>query len=69
MLMLHRKYKPLEVEAAVELALEQGISSSAGVRHLLIYANEPRVETIPLEGWSSIATADIHKYDQLRGMQ
>ena len=68
-LMLHRKYKPLEVEAAVELALEQGISSSEGVRHLLVYANEPRVETIPLEGWSSIPTADIHEYDQLRGMQ
>jgi len=68
-LMLHRKYKPLEVESAVELALEQGISSSEGVRHLLIYANEPRVETAPLEGWNSIPTADIHEYDQLGGMQ
>ncbi len=68
-LMLHRRYKPPEVEAAVELALEQGLSSSEGVRHLLIYANDSPMEIIPLEGWESIAPADVRQYGQLGGVQ
>ena len=68
-LMLHRQYRNSEVEAAVELALEQGLSSSEAVRHLLIYANEPRVETCPLDGWESIAPTDISQYGQLGGVQ
>ncbi|BCO09323.1 transposase [Desulfolithobacter dissulfuricans] len=68
-LMLHRRYTATEVEAAVELAVEQGISSSEGVRHVLIYANEPRVETAPLDGWETIAPADIRQYGQLGGVQ
>lgn len=68
-LMLHRQYTGTEVATAVELALEQGLSSSEAVRHLLIYANEPRVETCPLEGWESIAPADISQYGQLGGVQ
>ena len=68
-LMLHRSYTPSEVEAAVELALEQGLNSSDGVHHLLIYANESPVETSPLNGWESIAPADLRQYDQLGGVQ
>jgi hypothetical protein len=67
--MLYQKHDPCEIDAAVDLALQSHISSSEGVRHLLIYVNEPRVETAPLEGWNSIPTADIHEYDQLGGMQ
>jgi len=68
-LMLHRHYKSSEVEATVELALEQGLSSSEGVRHLLIYANEPRTETTSLDGWETIAPADISQYGQLGDVQ
>jgi len=68
-LTLHRHYTSSEVETAVELALEQGLSSSEGVRHLLIYANEPPVTTTPLDGWESIAPADVRQYGQLGGVQ
>jgi len=68
-LMLHRHYKATEVEVAVELSLEQGLSSSEGVNHLLIYANEPRIVTSPLDGWESIDPADISQYGQLGGVQ
>lgn len=68
-LMLHRRYKGTEVEAAVELALEHGLSSSEGVHHLLIYTNEDQGTTAPLPGWTSIAPADISQYGQLGGVQ
>ena len=68
-LMLHRRYATAEVEAAVELALEQGLSSSEGVHHLLIYTNDFQTETAPLDGWESISPADIGQYGQLGGMQ
>jgi hypothetical protein len=68
-LMLHRSYTTAEVEAAVELALEQGLSSSEGVLHLLIYTNDFQMETARLDGWESIAPADIGQYGQLGGMQ
>jgi len=68
-LMLHRRYTSSEVEAVVELALEQGLSSSEGVRHLLIYANESPVKTTPLDGWESIPPADVRQYGQLGGVQ
>ncbi len=68
-LMLHRRYDPSEVEAAVDLAVEQGLSSSEGVRHLLIYANDSPVKTVPLDGWESIAPADVRQYGQLGGVQ
>jgi len=67
--MLHRRYATAEVEAAVELALEQGLSSSEGVHHLLIYTNDFQTETAPLDGWESISPADIGQYGQLGGMQ
>jgi len=68
-LMLHRDYEASEVKGAVELAFSQGISSSEGVRHLLIYTNDSPVETPPLEGWDSIASADVSQYGQLGGVQ
>lgn len=68
-LMLHRNYDSSEVEAAVELAVEQGLSSSEGVRHLLIYANDSPVETAPLDGWDAIAPTDVRQYGRLGGVQ
>ncbi|RLC33173.1 MAG: IS21 family transposase [Deltaproteobacteria bacterium] len=67
-LMLYRDYEASEVETAVELALEYNISSSEGVRHLLIYANE--TENLPdtLNGWESLPAADINQYGQLGGI-
>ena len=64
-LMLHREYEASEVESAVELALSQGLSSSEGVRHLLIYTSDSPVQTPSLEGWDTIDSADVSQYGQL----
>lgn len=69
LLMLHRKHNAADIETAVELALENGVSSSEGVRHLLIYANGVESVTKALDGWDSIPPTDIGKYGQLGGIQ
>ncbi len=68
-LMLHRNHKETDVETAVELALENGVSSSEGVRHLLIYANGVDSITKALDGWDRLPPADIEQYGQLGGIQ
>lgn len=68
-LMLYRNYEASEVETAVELALENNISSSQGVRHLLLYTNGVESTISALQGWDSLPPADIAKYGQLGGVQ
>jgi hypothetical protein len=68
-LILYRDYKADEVEAAVDLALENHISTSQGVSHLLMYANGVETTHGPLEGWESLPEADIGQYGQLGGVQ
>lgn len=63
-LLLYQEYGAEEIEAAIELALETYISSSEGVKHLLLYSQpEPVVE--PLSQWSSLPAPDVSRYDQL----
>ena len=50
-LMFYRNYKICEVNAAVELAIENGISASDGVRHILIYTGDTGKTTAPLSSW------------------
>jgi len=66
-LMLYREYKADEVEAAVSLALENHISSSAGVRGILVYTLDPTAAIAPLENWSSLPPPDVTVYEQLGG--
>jgi len=68
-LLLHREYQASEIEAAVELALENNISSSEGVRHLLFYANDSNSSAVPLNNWESLPPTDIAPYGQLGGVQ
>lgn len=68
-LMLYRKYKVSEVNAAVELAVESGISNSEGVRHILIYAGESGQKAEPLSNWPSLPAPDISVYGQLGGVR
>lgn len=68
-LMLYRDFPVSEVEAAVELALENNLSSSQGVLHLLIYANDKNRTIAPLNGWESFSTPDLDQYGQLEGAQ
>ncbi|TKB23745.1 IS21 family transposase [Desulfopila sp. IMCC35006] len=68
-LMLYSRYQADEVETAVELALEKNLSSSEGVRHLLIYANEQIVPIAQLADWSSLPSPDLSLYGVLGGVQ
>ena len=63
-LMLYRDYPPEEIEAVCELALENSISHSDGVRHMLIYSGpEERFE--PLPGWPATLIPDVTRYAEL----
>jgi len=68
-LMSYRDYATGEVEAAVELAIENHISASDGVRHLLVYAGDVCKTIAPLASWPSLPPPDIAVYGQLGGVQ
>jgi transposase len=67
-LMLYREHSNDEVEAAVDLALENNIRTSDGVRHILIYANDTDAGIVPLENWPSLPPPDVTVYGQLGGV-
>jgi len=66
-LMLYRDHSASEVEAAVDLALENNIRTSDGVHHILLYRNEKEAGIAPLTGWSSLPLPDVSVYGQLGG--
>ena len=68
-LMLHKDYSSREIEAAVELALENNVSTSDGVRHILIFMKEPEQEICPLTDWLKLPLPDVSVYGQLGGVQ
>jgi hypothetical protein len=68
-LMFYRDYKLCEVNAAVELAIENSISASDGVRHILIYTGDTGKTIAPLSTWSSLPAPDVAAYGQLGGVQ
>jgi transposase len=65
-LMLYRQYNPQEVEAAVSLVLERGLSHSAGVKQLLIQT-APEESFDPLANWPVTPAHDVSVYGQLGG--
>ena len=68
-LMLHKDYSSSEIEAAVELALEKNISTSEGVRHVLLFIKEPKEEIFPLTEWPKLPLPDVSVYGQLGGVR
>jgi transposase len=68
-LMFYRDYVAAEIEAAVELAIENKISASDGVRHLLAYTSCADATIAPLASWPSLPPPDIAIYGQLGGVQ
>jgi hypothetical protein len=66
-LMLYRDYPEDEILAAVELALRHGISSSAGIKHLLL-KSEPEPDVPSLLDWPATEIPDVAKYALLGGM-
>jgi transposase len=63
-LLLHREYCAEELKAAVELALEAGVSCSEGVKQVLCHTG-PEALIAPLEQFSSFPPADVSLYTQL----
>ena len=67
-LMLYRDYGAQDIEAAVELGLEHGISSSAGIKHILLHSKrEP--DFAPLCNWPVTPRADVSVYGELGGVE
>ncbi len=65
-LMLYRQHDPREVESAVSLVLEHGLSHSAGVKQLLLQTT-PEEAFDPLEDWPITPVHDVSVYGQLEG--
>lgn len=65
-LMLYREHRAQDVETAVETAVLKGVSSSAGVKHLLQPHNVKTFEAV--KGWPATEPADVSVYAQLGGM-
>jgi hypothetical protein len=68
-LMFYRDYATDEIEVAVELAIENNISSSDGVRHLLVYTGGADMTIAPLASWPSLPPPNLAVYGQLGGVQ
>ena len=67
-LMFYRHYPGQTVEAAVEQALESHISSSDGVKHLLVGMNKKEDgQFSSLDNWESLPEPDISAYGELGG--
>ena len=66
--MLYSDYPAKEIEAAVDLAMENSLSSSEAVHHLLIYTDNTGIGIVPLDNWSSLPPPDISVYGQLGGV-
>lgn len=67
-LLLYANYPGSEVNAAVELAVENTISSSEAVVHILLHSElEPSVQS--LSDWPQTLPSDVNAYGQLGGVQ
>ncbi len=65
-LMMYKEYTDAEMEAAIEKAVESGVSTHHGVKHILFSA-KPEESFTPLEGWPAVSDPDLSTYDQLGG--
>jgi transposase len=66
-LLLYRDYPARDIEAAVELGVESGIGSSAGIKHLLEHS-EAQPGFAPLRDWPETPPTDISVYAELGGV-
>ena len=68
-LMLYKDHSSDDMETAVELALETKVSSSEGVRHILVYlVTESDFSPPPLETWPVLPPADLSPYGEPGGI-
>ncbi len=67
-LILYGSHPAKEVDAAVELAMGNSISSSEAVIHILLHSN-PDSSFAPLSNWPTTLPADVSIYGQLGGVE
>ena len=67
-LMLYRDHSAQQIQAALDKALEAGISSSHGVNHLLKHGAQSTDHPKPLESWPTLPPADVSVYGRLGGV-
>jgi len=68
-LLFYRDYQTCEIEAAVDLAIANRISTSDGVHHLLVYSGRvPNPLIAPLTSWPTLPPPDLAVYGQLGGV-
>ncbi|MDM8515603.1 IS21 family transposase [Desulfobacterales bacterium HSG16] len=65
-LMMYGEHTAPEMEAAIEKAVESGVSTHHGVKHILFPA-KPEESFAPLEGWPLVSDPDVSTYDRLGG--
>jgi len=65
-LMLYRDFDAPDVEAAIEKAVQAGVSSSEAVKHFLI-SKDPFPDIVTLDTWPVLPQADVSVYSQLGG--
>ncbi|MCP4158254.1 MAG: hypothetical protein GY757_61715 [bacterium] len=65
-LMMYRDYTVPEMGAAIEQAVETGVSMGHGVKHILFSARHEE-SFAPLEGWPTVSQPDLSNYDRLGG--
>ena len=63
-LLLYRKHTAVEIQAAVELALDHQISTSDGVKHILLHTHGAPTPA-PLRHWPATLLPDLSVYGQL----
>ncbi len=63
-LMLYKDYPPDDIEAVVELALENHVLTGDGIKHMLVYSG-PEEHFEPLQGWPATSVPDIARYASL----
>ena len=63
-LMLYRDYPPEDIEAVVELALENHVLTGDGIKHMLVYSG-PEENFEPLPGWPATPVPDLARYASL----
>lgn len=68
-LILYKDYGAGEIEAAVELAIDNSISTSDGVYHILTYTGDTGMPIAPLSAWPTLPPPDLAVYGQLGGVQ
>ncbi|MBW2154781.1 MAG: IS21 family transposase [Deltaproteobacteria bacterium] len=66
-LILYKDHDAVEIEAAVEKALDANTGFSAAVKHLLINAHDPAPSFAPLENWEKLPPSDVSVYRQIGG--